>query len=403
MSKNSTPGVRQRHTTRCTRPATCRCPWEWQYESKADPNSGKRDQSSRGGYPTMRDAKTARATYVSDLPNRANADRRLTVGAWLTEWLEQRVNGAGKTIRPTTATSYLDHIERFLTPTLGKRVLRDLTAGDIEKAFATIRREHPNLSPASIGRCYATLRGALNAAAKSGRLAVNPCARTSLSSSAPAPKVRPWSGEELGSFLDRPQVQAHRLFPAIQLLAFTGLRRGEVCGLRWSDVDLAGGAVRVSRSRTVAAYKVVEGTAKSADGHRIVPLDPETVRVLSVWQLEQKRERWSWSDEHRGDADPYVFTAPDGAPIHPERVTRAFEQLVRATGMRQVRLHDLRHGLASNALNSGASVFEVSKLLGHANIAVTSDIYGHLDPRRGREAIGLAAASVPRSRPSATA
>ena len=338
-------GVRQRHTRTCTRPASgCRCRWEWTYEGKVDPTTGRRDQTSRGGYPTMRAAKTARAAHVRAVPHQAAGSRRTTVTEWLAEWLEGRTHGAGKPLKASTLASYTDHVERLLVPRLGRRPLVELTAVDIERAFASIKADHPRMRAASRGRVF-HVAGQLERGGQAGPHRDQPVSRTSLSSSIPAPKVKPWTTEDLTAFLSHADVQADRLFPVLLLLAMSGLRRGEACGLRWSDleretvkvktlVDDAGTliervtevkrvTVRPQRSRTVADHVVVENTAKSDAGQeRPVILDPDTVAVLTEWRARQARERWDWSEQWRGQEDPYLFTEPDGWPVDPEKVTR---------------------------------------------------------------------------------
>ncbi|HEY5847034.1 MAG TPA: site-specific integrase [Microlunatus sp.] len=207
----------------------------------------------------------------------------------------------------------------------------------------------------------------------------------------PAPKVDPWKWSELKLFLQHPAVRAHRLLPVLLLSATTGLRRGEVCGLQWSDLDLVARRLVVRKARTVVRYEVHEGEPKSRSGTmRSGLLAPEVVAALLRWQLVQEEE----ADQLGVPRPAYVATAADGSPLHPERLTRTFQQLRKLVGLRPVRLHDLRHGYASKLLKEGVPMAVVSMMYGHADIRTTVNIYGHLDVTEGLEAADLAVSEL---------
>src|SRR5881396_2058891 len=156
------------------------------------------------------------------------------------------------------------------------------------------------------------------------------------------------------------------------------MRRGEVAGLRWPDVDLDAGRVSPRRPRVVVNYEVHISEPKTPKGRRSLALDPATVVALREHRASQAEQRLAvgprWQDSG------LVFTWPDGRPIHPQRFSKWFEQHTRAAGLPKIRLHDVRHSYATAALAAGIPAKVVSERLGHANIAITMDTYSHVLP-----------------------
>jgi len=199
--------------------------------------------------------------------------------------------------------------------------------------------------------------------------------------------MKVWSPEQLRTFLGH--VRGDRLYAAWLLFATTGMRRGEIAGLRWPDVDLDAGRVSPRRPRVVVSYEVLVSEPKTAKGRRSIALDPVTLAALREHRLRQLEDRLAvgprWQDSG------LVFTWPDGRPLHPERFSRWFEQHARAAGLPKIRLHDGRHSYATAALAAGVPAKVVSVRLGHANIAITMDTYSHVLPGLDEQAAGTVA------------
>ena len=185
-----------------------------------------------------------------------------------------------------------------------------------------------------------------------------------------------------------------RLFPLWRLALATGLRRGELCGLRWKDVDLAAGTLSVASTRVVADA-VVTGEPKTKAGARMVSLDRETVLALSIWRRGQAEERLAagagWSDTG------LVFVDVLGVPPHPETITRWWREAVARAGLPAIRLHDARHTAATVMLRAGVPVKVVSQRLGHADVAVTMRVYQHVTAQDDRAAADAAADALGRA------
>lgn len=156
------------------------------------------------------------------------------------------------------------------------------------------------------------------------------------------------------------------------------MRRGEVLGLRWSDVDLNAARLSVQQTPVSVAYKLEFSTPKTARGRRSLALDATTVEALRTHRKRQLEERMAWGPAY--EESGLVFTTENGAPIHPDRFTQMFDKHAKHAGLPRIRLHDLRHSHATLALAAGVHPKVVSERLGHATVAFTLDVYSHAVP-----------------------
>ncbi len=333
-----------------------------------------------------------------------------TVAAWLQHWLDGRSR-----LRARTRVSYQEHIDRFLIPHLGEAVLEELTPARVQRAFegiaAHITPRGQQVAAATVQRVRATLRAALNTAVRERLLRSNPAnglrleggqsarpvvwteqAVANWRSSGVRPSVSVWMVEQTRAFLDH--VSQDRLYALFHLAVMTGLRRGEVVGLRSADVDLERGAVRVVRQlQAHRGQGLVEVAPKSAASRRTLMVDHTTVAVLRRhWWRQQQEE----AEDHGRvwDRGGYVFTAVEGGVLATERLSRLFRKLNTSSGLPPVRLHDLRHGAATLALAAGVELKVVQAMLGHASIVLTADTYASVVPQVAREAAERTASLV---------
>jgi integrase len=196
------------------------------------------------------------------------------------------------------------------------------------------------------------------------------------------PSVAVGTVEQTRHFLDF--VSDHRLYALFQLLVMTGLRSGEVVALRWPDIDLIQGTVRVERQLQAYRGGLVELAPKSAASCRMLVLDHTTTGVLHRHQWHQQKE----IEEQGRVWDPrgFVFTAVRGGPSAPQGLSRLFRKLNAESALPPVQLHDLRHGAATLVLATGVELKVVRAMLGHASIVLTADTYSSVLPQVAREA-----------------
>ncbi|MFY1573571.1 tyrosine-type recombinase/integrase [Verrucosispora sp. WMMD703] len=257
-----------------------------------------------------------------------------------------------------------------------------------------------------------TLRAALNLAVKEGILDRNPARHIEITGyqqphakvwtdarvqsweqTGARPAVAVWTADHLAEFLSA--VNDEPLFALWWLAGLRGLRRGELCGLRWTDIDIDRGTLTIERNRTTASYHVIEGEPKTPAGRRTVALDKRSVQILRVHRRHEQDRKAEAADNGKPWTDSgYVFTRSDGKPINPNYATTRFRILVRRAGLPPVRLHDLRHGAASLAHQAGADLKTLQDLLGHSSIVVTADTYTSVLPQIQRRCADAAAQLV---------
>lgn len=355
--------------------------------------TGRRVRKWHSGYRTKKDAERARIELLSRLDQGTYVPpSKMSIGAFLVqEWLPAK----RATIKETTFASYEMHVTKHIVPRIGGVPLLSVSAGHLNAFYADLladgrRNGAGGLSPATVERIHATIHKALADAVRWGRLARNPADRADPPKESTA-EMSVWTPEQLGTFLD--SVRTDRLFAAWLMAAMTGMRRGELLGLKWSDLDLEAGTVSVRQIRTVAKYRVVTFTPKTEKGRRTIALDPHTVAALRSYRVAQKEERVLLGPDY-ANSDDLVFTKPNGSAIHPERFSAWFTQRCRKSGLPRVRLHDVRHSYVTALLAEGVPLKVVSQRVGHASPMVTMTIYQHVLPGDDRAAAALEARAI---------
>jgi integrase len=318
---------------------------------------------------------------------------RVTVAAYLTDWLERD----RARVRPSTWRSRESHVRVYLIPTLGRLPLAKLTATDVERAQGAFlehgrpvpgdgkpRRGRPArpASPMTVRHVRATLRRALTEAVRDGRLGRNVAADAS-PPYVPHRSVDYLKPAEVRRLLDA--TAAHEYGALYALAATTGLRLGELLGLRWQDVDLQAGTLSVRRTLARdgrGGWTMAE--PKSTRSRRTIPLPG-----LAVDALRRQRRAQDALAAAVGTAWPeagLVFTDEAGRPCDPRRVSTAFQRAREAAGVPRIPLHGLRHSAATMMLAQGVPLAVISEWLGHAGISVTAQHYAAIVPQLARDA-----------------
>jgi len=298
----------------------------------------------------------------------------ITLGGFLGDtWMPQK----RRQVRATTAYRYAWFIERYINPAIGEIPLRRLRPDHLDSLYeglaATGGREGDGLAPKTILEVHMILRAALDLAVER-ELVVRNVAHSARARRRPPARAaaRAWTAQELAVFLAG--ARRHRLYPALHLAAHTGMRRGEIVGLKWSDFDQANARVSISRTLQNVGGRPVEFGVKTRSSRRTVELDTHTVRELTRWRRQLAREALP------SEADGWMFCNRNGRFLNPQSVSQLFDRLVRHTALPRIRFHDLRHTHASLLVAAGAPIKVVSERLGHAHPAFTMHPYQHLLP-----------------------
>ncbi|HMR96234.1 MAG TPA: site-specific integrase [Microthrixaceae bacterium] len=338
-----------------------------------DPVTGKERRTWHPAGTDRAEAEALVARLAAERDGRNDEVRSLTFGAYLTgHWLPAK----RLELRVSTHRSYVHKAQRHILPTLGRKRLRRLRPEDLERLYDSML--HPTdgtrpLAPKTVYEVHLIIRGALDHALRRGLVARN----VALAASAPKlraiPKVeqRAWTAAELQAFLRA--AAGHRLFPALWLSANTGIRRNELLGLRWTDLDTDHARLSVNRGLVAVGYELHESRGKTSNARRCIDLDQTTLGVLAGWRALQSAEYAAIGVDDPG----WMFTTATGERVHPHSISQTFDRIVRRAPVPVIRLHDLRHTHGSLLIASGVNAKVVSERLGHAQFVFTVETYQH--------------------------
>ena len=296
---------------------------------------------------------------------------KMTLAQWLDEWLEKHMTG---TVRPGTLEGYRKDMDNHVKPYLGEKLLIKLTSDDLRELYQLLLERGrklprqncgPGLAPATVRGIHATLHHALKTAADEGLIPFNPAEKVTPPSVPNTPK-RVLTHDQLEKFLC-----AIRFDPIWHDFFYTelttGLRRGELCGLKWEDFDSDVGTLKVRR--TIHARKggtLEAGETKTYAGQRTILLPYSTTQLLKERKTAALTQ-WIFPDPLRPER-----------PVNPSSAYRRLKELLKQAGLPSLRFHDLRHTFATHALASGVDAKTLSGILGHTKASFTLDTYTHV-------------------------
>ncbi len=302
--------------------------------------------------------------------------RSAKLSEWLPYWLEEFIRPERK---KTTYAKYETHVRLYLVPLLGSKRLESLGVADVRRMTGSVSSQ---ASSATAKESHRVLRSALSAACREELISRN------VAQLVPAPRVqvrelKPWSLDETLTFLE--EARKDPLYAAFVLAVALGLRRGEILGLRWSDIDLERQTLTVRNQLQRVQKELYSDTTKNRRT-RTVPLPLMCIAPLRWQRLRQQGQRDQAGDKWEDSG--YVFTSRTGRPIEPRNLSRSFERIADDAKLRRIRLHDTRHGCATLLFAAGVPARVVMEILGHSQIAVTMNIYTHVSDDSRREAMG---------------
>jgi integrase len=311
-----------------------------------------------------------------------DVDSRLTVAAYLDEWLEH----VGPTVRPSTATNYRIHVEKWIDPVIGSENMLRLAPADVRRIPAAITKA--GRAPRTAQAVLVTLRMALNQAVRDGRLERN-VAEGVKAPRIPMRKVEGMTPDQARAVLAA--FEEHWLGPLVTVAIGTGMRLGELLGLRWTDVDRrrirVSGSLRPTTGARGERYVLQRSEPKTARSIRTLEPAPFVFEAIEA-QRRSQRVITEYVFANRAQDRPQGGgrRGEEGGPLDPRNVTRAFQHQLAVAGLPRMRFHDLRHAYATLSLAAGVPLRVVQEALGHTSIAVTAAVYAHVLPELQREA-----------------
>jgi integrase len=340
---------------------------------------GKRRQQSKSGFTKKEDAEKALTQVLHDLGMGTHIKPTTEkLGSFFLEvWLPHKKQH----IRPGSYKYYYWNITGYIVPRLGNIGLDKLTPQHLVSLYNDLQYGERKLAPQTIKHLHKVLNDGMETACKWGMINKN-VVKLVKPPSVPRGEMKVWTEGQLVQFLDL--VKPIRYYIYFMLAATTGMRRGEVLGLRWEDIDLdeAKLTVRRSLSRGYQGYIIQE--PKTTAGIRTVALPKQTVVALRQHKVQQAKEKLAAGPDYE-DAG-FVAMTMFGTLMKPQQLEEAWYKALVQSGLPKIRFHDLRHTHASLLLRRGVHVKIVSERLGHSNITITLNTYSHLLPGMQEEA-----------------
>ena len=311
-------------------------------------------------------------------------DSKMPLGQWLDRWLEEYI---APTVRETTLRGYQKLIDSYLRPRLGEKPVCKISPDDVQRLYRELLqngrvREHPQygcgLSGCTVRKLHGVFHQAMDAAVREHLTARNPTSGATLPRKKATPK-QILNDEQLDRFLE--EIKKDEIwYDFFYTELTTGLRRGEICGLRWTDFQMGMGTLAIRRTaHQNPGGRLSVGEPKTRQGSRVITLPPSTAQLLA----ERKRRsvsQWIFHDPLRPEQ-----------PVHPGSAYRRMKELLAQAGLPSIRFHDLRHTFATRALASGVDAKTLSGILGHTKASFTLDTYTHVTgdmQRRAAEIVG---------------
>jgi integrase len=341
-----------------------------------DPLTGKYKQIWRTGFKTKTEAREKLRQHLNELDT-GNAPVDITVAEWLKRWLKEDCAD----MKPTTIKSYTSCVNHHLIPNVGKIRLDKLSHSDIQRLYTKLEK---SLSSVTVHKVHRCLRAALNRSIKRGYLKESPMTRVD-SPERRSPKRRTLSVQQAQQMLSWLKQQRSIAYYGAYLAIYGGLRLGEVCGLKWKDVDVESQTIYIRRARQRHKKQDILIEPKTSDSIRDIVLPEFVIEEMETWK-EWQKERSHYLGKP-WDEETFVVLTLDMKPPDPHIFAKDVKSALTALKAPIVTFHDLRHTHATWLLESGVDLKTVSQRLGHSSITVTADVYSHVTRRMQKDAV----------------
>lgn len=371
----------------------------WTAHAKWTDSKGKKHQETKGGFHGKKDA----TKYEREILTRVDSGRHiastgLSFSDYLNDmWLPRRREL--KNLKESTYETYKMLIAAYIEPQIGSMRIDEIRTHHIESFFIEMlcsgRKKNrkdgiETLSAKTVRNIASIIHTGLKDAVRLELIAFNP-SDSAIKPKVNAPEVDFMTPDNLMKYVG--SIQDHRYGTALQLVALTGMRRGEILGLSWNAVDFKNGKIKIHRTRIRAGNRTIFDTPKSDKSKRTIEIDADTMNKLRIWKIEQIKERLAlggtWSDQ-----EDLVVTDLEGKAPSFSAFDRMFKRTLKNAGLEQMKFHSLRHSYVIAALRSGGQLKVVSERVGHSDTAITQKVYNHVVDGEDRQVADNTAAFI---------
>ena len=356
--------------------------WQMTVEMPRDPITGERKRKNKTVTGTKKEADQALRRFITELERGEYIeDNNITVSDWLQKWLEVYIV---PTVSPTTLVGYKGMIRRYIDPLIGHLQVQELNALAVQIWVNKLKVSPSTGEPLTAGtikHTYHVLRGAMDKAVQAGLIHRSPCSGIQLPK---GEKKKPviYDETQIQQLLDFARGTEMELIIDLELCM--GMRRGELLGLQWQDVNWDKKQIHIVRSRVAVDGKSVVKQPKTESGTRTLDVPEILMKKLKAYKVKCMEQKIRVG--RRLLEEDFIIVHPDGKPIYPEYVSQMFTKLQKRAGLPKCRFHDLRHLCASIMVKQGVEVKVAQERLGHKDITTTMNIYAHVLPGSAREA-----------------
>ncbi|MFW6015120.1 MAG: tyrosine-type recombinase/integrase [bacterium] len=295
----------------------------------------------------------------------------------LSEWLNRWIEGRKSSITYSTYINYKGKIDNHINPEIGNIKLKDLQARQVQdllnNKFEYGRLDNNGgLSARTVKYIYQTLHAALEQAIKERLMLTNVCKAVELPKKQKEKELNTWTKEQVNIFLDTAKNYCY--YSIFYLALNTGMRRGELIGLKWKDISFDKKRIDVKRQIIRTSEGLVSKTVKTSAGNRVIPLLDEVIKFLNSHKIKQSEYKLALGEEYN-KKDDLVSCNEDGTPITPRSLLRVYKQIIKEAELPDIRFHDLRHTFATLFIEAGGAIKTLQQILGHSSITITIDTY----------------------------